>query len=182
MSTGLGIGLSLSKRFVEMHGGSIEASSEGLGKGSTFTVRLPVSVKAPLITPAQPERKSEPQKRSAFKILVVDDNEPAARGLGKLLEHKGHTVTLAHNGTSALQAVSSQQPQFVLLDIGLPDMDGYEVARAIRGNGSPTPTLIALTGYGQEEDKSKAKSAGFNYHLTKPVGIADVERLLVAVA
>jgi CheY-like chemotaxis protein len=109
-----------------------------------------------------------------LKILIVDDNEAAAHGLEKLLTYKGHEVSLAYSGESALPAAQKSKPDVVLLDIGLPDISGYEVAAQLRTH-SPSLFLVALTGYGQEEDKNKAMDAGFHYHLTKPVGVTDIE-------
>jgi signal transduction histidine kinase/CheY-like chemotaxis protein len=175
VGTGLGIGLSLTKRLVEMHHGRVEARSPGVGRGSTFVVRLPLGA------PALPARK-EPQTRlhalnAPYNILVVDDNEAAAQGIEKLLSRRGHRVTLAYDGASALSVTPSVVPDIVLLDIGLPDIDGYEVARQLRRE-KHAPYLVALTGYGQSEDKARAHDAGFSYHLTKPVGLADIEHVL----
>ena len=185
-SSGIGIGLSLTKHLVELHDGEIWAESEGLGKGSTFVVVLPNArhVQLPLGQPVARRRngftsgkKKSPASRQ--RILIVDDNEAAAEGLGKLLEHGGHTVQLAHDGFSGIEKARATEPDAVLLDIGLPDMDGYAVARHLRREHSRNSlVLIALTGYGQEEDKAKALQAGFNYHLTKPVGVADIEAVL----
>ena len=188
-SAGLGIGLSLTRRLVELHDGKIWAESDGPGKGSTFVVVLPSgkSAQLPLGRPGARRRsvlpfssdKTPAPKRS---ILIVDDNEAAAQGLGKLLENGGHTVELAHDGFSGIEKMRAAEAEVVLLDIGLPDMDGYAVARHLRqAHGREPLVLIALTGYGQEEDKAKAQIAGFNYHLTKPVGVAEVEALLAKI-
>lgn len=175
-STGLGIGLSLVKRLAEMHGGSIRAESAGQGKGSKFTVRLPLPDHLSFLTMNQNyDRTQLAAKRS--RVLIVDDNEAAARGLSKLLEIKGHTTAMAFDGAGAITEAERFEPEVILLDIGLPDVSGYEVARRLR-EGKSTALLVALTGYGQEEDKMKARGAGFDHHLTKPVGIADVEALL----
>lgn len=174
VGTGLGIGLSLTKRLVEMHHGSIEAHSEGKDKGSTFSLRLPL---APAPIPAAFSQAPTPARGGPYRILIVDDNEAAAQGLERLLIHKGHEVKLVYDGESALSAVATMQPHVVLLDIGLPDIDGYEVARRLRAH-IPTPYIVALTGYGQEDDKNKAAVAGFNSHLTKPVGLAEIEDVL----
>lgn len=173
MQAGLGIGLSITKRLVELHDGEILVESEGvLPQGSRFTVRLPRS--AP---PAAAARQERSVRRHLRRILVVDDNKPAATGIGKLLEHGGHAVSLAHSGAEALERIAAEDPEVVFLDIGLPDMSGYDVARTVRA-GHPRITLIALTGYGQEEDKRTTRDAGFDFHLTKPVSIAEVEDLL----
>ena len=186
-NSGLGIGLSLTRRLVGLHGGRVWAQSEGLGKGSEFTVVLP-GVRRPQPAPALPaaerrgkapplgKRKRPAQQRS---ILVVDDNRAAAEGLKKLLEHGGHSTAVVYDGLSAIERMRNEEAGVVLLDIGLPDIDGYDVARRLRKEHGYNPLLlIAVTGYGQDEDKAKAKDAGFNYHLTKPVGIADIEALL----
>jgi signal transduction histidine kinase/ActR/RegA family two-component response regulator len=182
VGTGLGIGLSLTKRLVEMHNGSITAYSEGVGKGSTFSVEIP-SHAPPEIEYAQvpsTENFAPLAERSPFSILVVDDNEAAAQGLERLLKLKGHTVAIAYTGEAALNEVGRFHPDVVLLDIGLPDIDGYEVAKQLSQAGV-RPFLIALTGYGQDEDKLRAQHAGFNYHLTKPVGILDLESVLYSI-
>jgi len=175
VGTGLGIGLSITKRLVEMHGGTIEARSDGVAQGSLFTVKLPLST-APVPSPA-PLLKA-PKKKRFSKILVVDDNVAAAQSLGTLLSLKGYNVSFAYNGVQALKEASVLKPHVILLDIGLPDMDGYNVARLIRASKKQVPVFIALTGYGQEEDKVRAKDAGFEHHLTKPVRISELEELL----
>lgn len=182
--SGLGIGLSLSLRFVELHGGTIEARSDGIGKGSEFIVTLPLvinmlltegkSVVAPVSAPNPPQTD---RKRSRT-ILIVDDNEPAAIGIAKLLSHTGHDARVAHTGASALQILASFRPEIIFLDIGLPDTNGYDLARTIRHYSDPQPTLVALTGFGQEDDQRRAYEAGFDHHLTKPVAIADLEKIL----
>lgn len=179
---GLGIGLSLTQRLVEMHGGKIEAYSEGEGKGSQFIVRLPL---LPTFSPAPSEAKERafsspfPQASSSSKVLVVDDNAAAAKGIGALLEHKGYIVAYAYSGTQAKEKMEEFAPDAVVLDIGLPDMSGYDVARAMRKEHGYAGKLIALTGYGQEEDKQRAIDVGFDHHLTKPIAIADLHELLV---
>jgi signal transduction histidine kinase/ActR/RegA family two-component response regulator len=169
--TGLGIGLALTRKLAQMHGGTITAESEGVDRGSTFTISLPV-VALPQARTISPTQTSE-QKTGALRVLIVDDNDSAARGLSKLLTHHGHTVQTAHNGEKALESVQPFNPDVVLLDIGLPDIDGYEVARRLRARGWRGP-LVALTGYGLDQDKTDAKDAGFDQHLVKPVGISDV--------
>ncbi|HEV3244821.1 MAG TPA: ATP-binding protein [Candidatus Paceibacterota bacterium] len=173
IGTGLGIGLWLTKRLVEMHGGVIEAKSEGLGRGACFTVYLPLR-EGPI---AGPKASTPTPVLQPFKILIVDDNESAAEALQKLLKLRGNEVHVSFDGRSARTAALELEPRVLLLDIGLPDMSGYDVAKELREQGSKA-TLIALTGYGQEEDKKSAMNAGFDYHLTKPVGIADIERIL----
>jgi signal transduction histidine kinase/CheY-like chemotaxis protein len=177
--TGLGIGLSLARRLVEMHEGELTAESEGVGKGSKFKASFPITIESEIIHQSvENMQKNKLQNKESFKILVVDDNEPAAEALGKLLEYKGHEVNLAFTGESAVLAVAKLNPQIVLLDIGLPDIDGYMVAEKLRSNNF-SGTLIALTGYGQDEDKLKAKKAGFNHFLVKPIGIAELEGILI---
>ena len=160
-----------------MHNGTIEARSEGEGKGSEFIIRLPVPklVQLPVQAPG-PRLNGRPEKQ--MRILVVDDNESAAKSLGKLLEHRGHAVALAHHWRDALKEASNGH-DVILLDIGMPEMDGYDLARLIAREVKPLPTLIALTGYGQEEDKRKAREAGFAYHLTKPISLSDIEEVLI---
>lgn len=184
-SGGLGIGLSLTKRLVELHDGTIEAKSDGEGRGSEFVVRLPLLTVSP-IQPTRPKKKEENPlriERSAggTRILLVDDNYAASETLGKLLEFKGYTVRFTHDGESTLRAADEFDPHIIMLDIGLPDMSGYDVARALRSRGS-SAAMIAVTGYGQAEDKSRSQEAGFDHHLTKPVGIADLEKILAPLA
>jgi CheY-like chemotaxis protein len=114
-----------------------------------------------------------------YRILIVDDNEAAAEGLSKLLTFRGHTLRLAHSGEGVLTAAQNFIPEVIILDIGLPDIDGYQVAERLRRGLPYAPVLIALTGYGQYEDKERAREAGFDYHLTKPVGLRDIELLLM---
>ncbi len=184
VGTGLGLGLSLVKRLVEMHEGEVSVSSPGIGKGSIFTVTFPLSAQSvlPLKKPETKSKKILTKKvkneyDEKFKVLVVDDNEPAAQGLGRLLGIKGHEISLAYGGIEAIKIASEFGPQIILLDIGLPDIDGYEVARKLR-RSNYSGTLIALTGFGQDEDKLRAVNAGFNHHLTKPVGLAELENVL----
>jgi PAS domain S-box-containing protein len=175
---GLGIGLSLVKSLVAMHGGDVWARSDGRGKGSEFAIRLPCMPQAPAIPPfclIKPKLIEGP-----LRILVVDDNRDAAHSLSLLLTGEGHEVSQAYDGYMALKAAQAEQPQVVLLDIGLPGMDGYEVARALRRHSAlKTTHLIALSGYGQQADREQARAAGFNSYLTKPVNF---DELLYALA
>jgi CheY-like chemotaxis protein len=168
---GLGIGLTLVRSLVELHGGSVEASSDGRGRGSTFQVTLPVAAEPIVAQHPDAVAKALPGRR----VLIVDDNHDAAETLQTLLQTLGVTVTAAENGHEALRMFGSFEPDAVLLDIGMPGMDGYEVARRIRtmpsGNGVQ---LIALTGWGQQEDVRRCFEAGFNHHLVKPF---DLEKL-----
>ena len=175
---GLGIGLALVKGLVELHGGRVSASSIGLGHGSTFTVFLPrtdVASQAAVATETvQADRPKDPRK-----ILVVDDNKDAAQTLGALLELAGHEVWLAHDGEHAVAMAGQFLPDVAVVDIGLPKLNGYTVARTIRGQPwGQTLVMIALTGWGHEEDKRRALAAGFDHHLTKPVDPERVEALI----
>jgi PAS domain S-box-containing protein len=177
---GLGIGLTLVKSLAEMHGGSVQASSEGPGRGSELVVRLP------LIAELHPPEPEEPQRRAAGelarrRVLVVDDNRDAAESLGLLLELLGTEVQIAYDGPEALQRMDTYRPDVVLLDLGMPGMDGLEVARRIRQRPElHSPTLIALTGWGQEADRRRSREAGFDHHLIKPADIAVLKDLLLS--
>ena len=172
---GLGIGLSLVKRLIEMHGGRIAARSPGLGEGSTFEIRLPLS-KQDIET-----ARESPSAMPAARILVVDDNADAADSLGSLLQLEGHTVVVTYTSSGALAKLAEFKPDIVLLDIGLPDIDGYEIARRIRASPDQSHVrLIALTGYGQAEDRQRAKASGFDAHLVKPVEFAALQHVLAA--
>jgi signal transduction histidine kinase len=174
---GLGIGLTLVRRLVEMHGGSVEAHSDGPGTGSTFTVRLPLAPRAP----SRPSQGTSPASIGAARsrILVVDDNVDAAATLATMLTFDGHEIALAHTGPEALEIAGPFRPDVVLLDIGLPGMNGYEVARRLaRPEG---PVLIAITGWGGEEDRKQAHAAGFHHHLVKPVDPDELSALLADV-
>jgi PAS domain S-box-containing protein len=180
---GLGIGLALVRGLVELHGGSVEARSGGPGTGSEFLVRLPVA-EALAEAPPEPGGESEPARSGRpCRILVVDDIRDTADSLATLLGLMGHDVRTAHDGPEAIQAAATFHPNVVLLDIGLPTMNGYDAARRIRAQASGrTLVLIALTGWGQAEDKRRAQEAGFDHHLTKPVDPAALEKLLALVA
>jgi PAS domain S-box-containing protein len=177
---GLGIGLSIARELVLAHGGSIEARSDGIGCGSEFTVRLPLSDAA--ADDQSPEVSRELAIESACvsrRVLVVDDNGAAAESLRTLLEGRGHTVATANDGVTALKVADKFGPEVVVLDIGLPNLDGYEVARRIRAMpGGADKLLLAVTGWGQDEDKQLAREAGFDRHLTKPVDSAYLASLI----
>ena len=163
---GLGIGLTLVRRLAELHGGTATARSEGTGRGSEFTVRLPVVSAAPASTEAPARRASERNR----EILVIEDNADARETLRLLLEIAGHRVETAADGAAGLEKALALQPEIALVDVGLPKLDGYEVARRIRASrGMRRPFLIALTGYGSTEDRNRALDAGFDAHLVKPV-------------
>jgi PAS domain S-box-containing protein len=175
---GLGIGLTLVRRLVEMHGGQVRASSPGPGRGSKFEVWLPIGEKQPE-SPPHRGQEEDVQGATARRILLVDDNRDAAQSLSVLLRAAGHDVCLAHDGPSALALAGTVQPEVVLLDIGLPGMDGYEVARRLRRlSGLEKVLLVALTGYGQEEDRWRSCEAGFDRHLVKPVDLDTLQALL----
>jgi signal transduction histidine kinase len=164
---GLGIGLTLVKSLVEMHGGTVLASSAGLNQGSEFVVRLPVLADVADQRLPEPVPREPAQRR---RILVVDDNRDAATSLSDLLELTGHDMRVAHDGLEAVSTAEKFRPDVVLLDIGLPKLNGYEVARKIRQEGwGERVTLVALTGWGQDEDRRKSSEAGFNAHMVKPV-------------
>jgi PAS domain S-box-containing protein len=177
---GLGIGLSLVRRLVEMHGGSVTASSKGAGQGSTFEVRLPLADGAPQADPGKRERGSATAGQGAgIRVLVVDDNVDAALTLSMILEASGHATRVAHDGAAALQAAAAFLPQVAFLDIGMPGMDGYETASAMRRTpGLEDITLVALTGWGTENDRMRSSDAGFDHHLTKPAQLTAVQELL----
>jgi CheY-like chemotaxis protein len=171
---GLGIGLTVVKSLVEMHGGRVEAHSDGPGRGSEFTVRLPAFVEPPQESAGAQDGAAEGGETAlpahCYKILVVDDNEDSARSMALLLKFEGHEVRMAHDGPETLRIAREFRPRIVLLDIGLPGMNGYEVARKLREDPPvENVLLIALTGYGREEDRRRSREAGFDYHLTKPV-------------
>jgi PAS domain S-box-containing protein len=175
-SSGLGIGLALARRLAEMHGGSIEAKSEGPGRGSEFVVRLPLLAGAPAAqAPRPPAAKLRPRR-----ILVVDDNRDAADSLAMLLSFLGAEVETANDGPGAIAAFERVRPAAVLLDLGMPGMDGYEVARSLRAAGADGVPIIALTGWGQDEDRRRAREAGFDHHLIKPADMGALQALLAS--
>ena len=178
---GLGIGLTLVKSLVEMHGGTVQANSAGLGQGSEFVVRLPlVSDKRPAELSGTPEISTSLLKPR--RVLVVDDNRDAAESMGILLKLLGADVHVAYSGAEALEALPAYRPDVVILDIGMPDMDGYEVARRIRRQPEfQKVTLIALTGWGQDKDRRQSQTAGFDYHLIKPADVDALQALLALV-
>jgi len=181
---GLGIGLALVKRLVELHGGTITALSPGLGAGSTFIVRLPlVEACARGMSPGTPgDATSARSPTSGRRVLVVDDNVDGAASLAKVLQICGHETRTAHSGPEALDAARPFKPEVVFLDIGLPGMSGYEVAKRLRGEPSLSgAVLVALTGWGSEDHKRQSREAGFDFHLTKPVEVTTIESVLARV-
>jgi signal transduction histidine kinase/ActR/RegA family two-component response regulator len=176
---GLGIGLTLVKNLVEMHGGSIDAKSDGPGKGSEFVVRLPLSSSAAADVPKPAAPASAPL--SPRRVLVVDDNRDAADSLAMLLRLLGATVRVVNGGRDALKLLDDYVPDIMLLDIGMPGMDGYEVARRVRERSELNDvTLVALTGWGQDEDRRRSRSAGFDHHLIKPADVGEIKALLAS--
>jgi two-component system CheB/CheR fusion protein len=173
-SAGLGVGLALVRRLVEMHGGTVTAHSDGRGQGAELTVRLPAAEPAPAASAAADHDRASVEAPGR-RILVVDDNADAAEALALMLRLSGHEVEMAFDGVEALRVAESFSPEIVLLDLGMPRMNGYDTARSLRA----TPwgremTLIALTGWGQPKDRDQTLAAGFNAHLVKPVGQEDL--------
>jgi len=180
---GLGIGLTLVRRLVEMHGGTVEALSEGPGKGSEFRVRLPLAKPEEATPVALPVKDASRQDvtQATKRILVVDDNRDAAQTLAMLLKLSGHETRLAFDGLAALEAAKEFRPELAFVDIGLPKLSGHEVARRIRdADWGASMCLVALTGWGQEEDRRKSSEAGFDHHLVKPVHHDDLVKLLAS--
>jgi PAS domain S-box-containing protein len=174
---GLGIGLTLVKRLVEMHQGRIEVASEGAGMGTEFRVYLPVDAHSK--GPALPPPELKPASPQALRVLVVDDNKDAANMLSLVVKMLGNEVRLAGDGLEAIRVAEEFQPDLMLMDIGMPNMNGYEAARHVRQQAwGSAITLVALTGWGQEEDRRKAKEAGFDHHLVKPADPAELQKLL----
>ena len=179
---GLGIGLNLARRLMQLHGGDLTASSGGIGTGSLFTLTLPLSVSRP--EAAAPMAASPPPPPDmSVRILLVDDNVDAAETLSVLLESAHHEIRVVNSGRAALLAVEEFMPDIVFLDIGMPEMNGFEVAQKIRGNPrAGNPVLVALTGWGGDRDRQRSKKAGFDEHLTKPADLALIEDMISRVA
>jgi signal transduction histidine kinase/ActR/RegA family two-component response regulator len=174
---GLGVGLTIVKRLVELHGGRVEARSEGYGMGSEFLIRLPVALS---VAHEPPEAGDEPPRQAArHRVLVVDDNRDAALSLAMMLKIMGHDTQTAHDGLEALDVAAAFRPDVILLDIGMPRLNGYDAARRLRKEPwGKHVVLVAVTGWGQEEDRRHSREAGFNLHLIKPVEPAALEKLL----
>lgn len=190
---GLGIGLALVRQLVALHGGTVDVSSAGAGEGSRFTVRIPLAatddasaaavITSPDMATSMPQGEASAPASGSLKIMIVDDNVIVADALGWMLEEMGYTYEMIHDGREAIDFATRFRPDVVLLDIGLPGMDGYEVCRALRAQDIFQSTvIIAQTGWGQDKDKAKATEAGFDYHLTKPVPMEDLERLLASLS
>jgi PAS domain S-box-containing protein len=174
---GLGIGLTLARRLAELHGGSVEAKSDGPGRGSEFQVTLPLAAEAARLAGRTSPEAAPADAPSRARVLVVDDNHDAADSLGMLLEMLGAETRVAYDGAAALEALPSFRPAMVLLDLGMPVMDGWEVARRIRERAPGVPLLVALTGWGQPDDRRRTREAGFDQHLVKPVELAALKAL-----
>jgi CheY-like chemotaxis protein len=175
---GLGLGLALVKSLVELHGGRVTAESEGRGRGSAFTVTLPqLRASPPAESPVHPHAAVRASR--SRRVMVVDDNKDAADALGMLLKNEGHEVRVARDSVEALGAVRDAPSDVFILDIGLPGMDGYELARHLRGHpNGRAATYIALTGYGSAQDKQRGAAAGFDHYLVKPAELSELMRLL----
>jgi CheY-like chemotaxis protein len=178
---GLGIGLSLVRQLVELHGGSVSARSDGAGEGSRFMVRLPA--RAALPADDSSEADAAEIAIGSRRILVVDDNRDAAESLALLLKMSRNDVEIAYDGLEAVEKAATYRPDLILLDIGMPEMNGYDACRAIRQQpGGGEIMIIALTGWGQEEDQRRSQDAGFDHHLVKPVDHAVLKKLLAGAA
>jgi CheY-like chemotaxis protein len=176
---GLGIGLTLVRRLVELHGGTIEAASDGVGQGSTFVVRLPLA--APLESQQGRSVGESNDVAGGVRVLIVDDNVDAAESLSMLLQINGSDTLLAHSGRAALEHAVSFAPDLVLLDIGLPDLSGYDVAEKLRADArTSSAMLVALTGWGSDEYRKRASEVGFDQHLVKPVDMDQLNAVLEA--
>jgi CheY-like chemotaxis protein len=172
---GLGVGLSLVRTLIELHGGTVQARSPGRGQGSEFVIRLPC-LNEDFASPRQPELPSN--EIPPTRILVVDDNLDSAKSMALLLKLMGHEVCLAHDGLEAVEVAVRERPEVIMLDIGLPGQDGYQACRLIRREGLDDELIVALTGYGQDEDRARSMAAGFNNHLVKPVSLEMIQELL----
>ena len=176
---GLGIGLALVKGLVEMHGGTVTAASGGQDRGSTFTVRLPAVPRHVTVPADQPAGSASPDAGPGRRILVVDDNRDSAESMGEMLRLFGNDVALAHDGLQAVEAAGAFRPQVILMDVGMPRLNGYEATRRIREQPwGKDVAIVALTGWGQEGDRSKSKEAGCDGHLVKPVSLQDLQKML----
>ena len=179
---GLGVGLALSQWLVRLHGGAIEVHSDGLGRGSEFVVRLPLA-ENPIVVPHAPTADAVQPLTAARRVLVVDDNRDFADSLAEVLRLAGNEARVSYNGIEAFETAGHWRPDVVLLDIGMPQLNGYETARRIRAaGGRERPVLVAITGWGQEQDRRRSRDAGFDHHLVKPVDPATLIRLIASTA
>jgi signal transduction histidine kinase/CheY-like chemotaxis protein len=174
---GLGIGLALSQELARLHGGLVQAHSDGLGKGSTFTLRLPASKNDGLLHQHPASAHKLEKAHESLRILIADDNYDAADSLSMLMAEPGHDCIVVYDGATALEKVNSYNPDVVLLDIGLPRLDGYTVCKMIRDAGFGG-LVVAITGYGSSEDRRRSREVGFDYHLTKPVDSQEIEMIV----
>ena len=178
---GLGVGLTLVRQLVEMHGGTVEARSEGLGLGSEFVVRIPAVFREPAGHSTDPGPPTEPSpRRNTRRVVIVDDNVDGAESLGEIVALMGHDVRLAHDGPTGIRVIREFDPDLVLLDIGLPGMNGYEVARQLKRDLAIRAVLVALSGYGREQDRAVSREAGFAQHYVKPMDYRTLEAVLGA--
>ncbi len=176
---GVGIGLTLVKKLVVLHGGTVDAFSPGPGKGSEFVVRLPALEVRSAAAELPSEEIAIQDRKRPLRILVVDDNADAADGMAMILEMEGDRVRVAYDGQGALKVAADFRPEIVLLDLGMPGLDGYEVARRLQQDpATRDAVLIAMTGWGQAQDRNRSAQAGFHHHVVKPVEPANVEALL----
>jgi CheY-like chemotaxis protein len=176
---GLGLGLALARKLLTLHGGTVTAESAGTGRGSLFRVRLPTVQDLPVVSREPDEgTRYEDARAERRRVLVVDDHIDAAHGLSTLLGLLGHEVTTVHDGEQALQQDLQFHPDLIFLDIGMPDLDGFEVGRRIRARGGSQPVLVALTGFGQESARERIAKIGFDHHVLKPIDGPTLERIL----
>ena len=173
---GLGIGLSLVRRLMNLHGGTVHANSAGQHKGSTFTLMLPIGSRNPAL-PAEPQL-SERLSQRPIRILIVDDNRDAADSLALLLAANGHQTKTVYGGEAAIRTAQTFQPEAIFCDLGMPTIDGFDVAEQLSGGAHAPPVLIALTGWGAEDDKRRTRESGFHFHVTKPIAMDELDRIL----
>jgi two-component system CheB/CheR fusion protein len=179
---GLGLGLALVKKVVELHGGSVEAFSAGVGQGSEFVICLPCVRQTQAHTESNVDFESKGSQTPPTRILVADDNVDSADCLARLLKIAGHELRVAYDGPTALALATNFQPKVVLLDIGIPGLSGYDIARRLRENPeTKNATLVAITGWGQPEDQQRSREAGFDYHLLKPIKPETLQQLVASV-